>query len=381
MRLNAVTPVHIGSGNTYTRAEYVKVVRENDAWLHRINFDAMMRKLPEKKREDFLVEMGEGFSLTSFLKGIGHEDAKRYSIYYPPREGEPSPIRECIKTGDIAYIPGSSIKGAVRTALLWNFVIQHKNEYCEQLRESANRSDRRLKKQTVGASVVDHIFSTTNERPDAKFDILKFVEISDFMPPAGKENHKLENIKTYTLQRQGGLRPKNYDNFCECVVGDFTGTVRLSPQIGAALKSREKFPLLESKLSILGLDKELSDDALMKHIQQSLRKFQSSCLDQELALCDLGGNDDFVNYIRTLQKKNSEEYLIRLGAGVGTLYQTMMGLIAEHDPDLALAFINEFKLGKYPRTLIHGKELDPPYPKSIEFTTNKKPVGWMAWQF
>ena len=80
-----------------------------------------------------------------------------------------------------------------------------------------------------------------------------------------------------------------------------------------------------------------------------------------------------------MQKKSSEECLIRLGAGVGTLYQTMMGLIEEHDPDLALAFINSFRLGKYDRTIVDRKELDTPYPKSIEFTTNKKPVGWLAW--
>ena len=379
MKLKVVTPVHIGSGNTFTRAEYVKVVRDGGSWLHRINFDAMMRKLPEKKREDFIAEIGEDFSLTSFLKGIGHEDAKRYSIYYPRGEGEPTPIRECIKTADVAYIPGSSIKGAVRTALLWNFVIQNPREYIEKLRDSANQSDRRLRKETVGAGVVDTIFSASDGRPDPKFDIMKFVEISDFMPLDNKPNQKLENIKTYSLQRQGGLRPKNYDNFCECVVGEFTGTIRLSPQIGAALKSPDKFPLLKRKLSLLGLESGLSDDALITHIQLSLRKFQSSCLGRELALCTMGRDVDFINSIENMQKKNSEEYLIRLGAGVGTLYQTMMGLIEEHDPDLALAFINSFRLGKYDRTIVDRKELDTPYPKSIEFTTNKKPVGWLAW--
>ena len=40
--------------------------------------------------------------------------------------------REQIKTNDIPYIPGSSIKGAVRTAILWKHLRENTNSYCSR---------------------------------------------------------------------------------------------------------------------------------------------------------------------------------------------------------------------------------------------------------
>ncbi len=82
-----------------------------------------------------------------------------------------------------------------------------------------------------------------------------------------------------------------------------------------------------------------------------------------------------------MKQLNNSNNLIRVGFGVGTMYQTLIKLIEEEDIELAEQIVNKFKLGKFKRRIDSrtGTKLTPPYPTSIEFTEDGKPLGWLKW--
>ncbi|MBE9592027.1 MAG: type III-A CRISPR-associated RAMP protein Csm5, partial [Proteobacteria bacterium] len=116
--LETITPVHVGTGHKYSGAEFVL----KDKTLYRVSLDKLLNKLTLDQREDLTERLEDrNFSLTEFLKdkNIALSKIKRYASGFDG-PGTPREIAEHIKTNNIAYIPGSSIKGAIRTAILYS---------------------------------------------------------------------------------------------------------------------------------------------------------------------------------------------------------------------------------------------------------------------
>ncbi len=244
------------------------------------------------------------------------------------------------------YVPGSSIKGAIRSGLLW-FTICKDDEKINKLIGSLkadlkyNRGDLR---KTIGRRFVEDFFRVngTDKKYDAKYDLLKFLQVSDFMPT----NHTLavENVKTFSLKREGSfdnwtiirIRGKNkkinLNQYVETVTGTFEGTINLSPQIKIALKNEKEYPLLEQKLNILGLNNSLNEKDLTNHLKKVLHEFNDWCLAQEIKLCEKANNSNlFLKELNELRSQNKENTIMRAGFGVGTVYQTLIKVIENKD--------------------------------------------------
>ncbi|MBR1369680.1 hypothetical protein RJ53_09410 [Methanocalculus chunghsingensis] len=380
VELKTVTPVHVGSGGKYGGAEIFRV-REGYA---RTGIRDVVSLLEGRAYEDFLYEVEEpGFSLQKFMERHPLSPPARYtlksSIPHPPGE-----VREIIRTGfDIPYIPGSTVKGAIRTALLW-----------KACRDDPSFPPERLysrNKRMIGKEIFEGILSTNSRRYDPKYDLLRFLEVSDFMPV--KHFLYLEEFGTYSMSRNGIMAPKPFTIPCETLFARLEGTIRLSPEIEAAAGHRD-LSLLEGKLPLLGLKKSdirgLSDPLVLQaaeekmtaHLRSVMRQFIEAALLHDLRLVSgSGAPSPLSTEIQTMQKKHAGMDLLRVGFSIGTTYQTVMDLIEEKDPDLASAIITDMKLGRYPRSY-DGEALDPPYPKSIEFIrTNGELLmpGWVEW--
>jgi CRISPR-associated protein Csm5 len=121
--LTTRTPVHIGTGLTYHPNEYV-LTRTPDGiqFFSRINQSALLKGLTNDQRDALSEDLqDEYFSLGDFFKthALKYGNFRRYRAENHTRKKDPTEIRECIKNAHKPYIPGSSLKGAVRTALLW----------------------------------------------------------------------------------------------------------------------------------------------------------------------------------------------------------------------------------------------------------------------
>ncbi len=123
----AVTPVHIGGGQQWTKQDYVI----QDGQLCRIDPARIVAGMGEARRRQFeqAVDRGDLQAADRILKeavrdadileriplGPASHEALKEAQTNPRRWGEVTPF---IRTGDRPFIPGSSIKGAIRTALL-----------------------------------------------------------------------------------------------------------------------------------------------------------------------------------------------------------------------------------------------------------------------
>jgi CRISPR/Cas system CMR subunit Cmr6 (Cas7 group RAMP superfamily) len=94
---------------------------------------------------------------------------------------------------DEPYLPGSSIKGAIRTALAYHALA---GDGLNDLRKEA----------------VKRLFRPEQNNP--KGDLLKCVTVRD-SEPADPDALVLGEVKTYSLSRAGEMRAKQWSNFAE----------------------------------------------------------------------------------------------------------------------------------------------------------------------
>ena len=173
--IEVVSPVHIGSGDTISPIEYVVGDKFYRADMDRLFEDERF------DREGFIEDAKAG---SLYLGEFNSELAKehvRYGldipisvkndlckiVYFPSGE-----IREFIKTKDLPYIPGSSIKGAVRTAILWKALTKDlriledaKDIIRTQGKVNPKKADEKIEKMVFGKN--------------PNYDILRALQVSD----------------------------------------------------------------------------------------------------------------------------------------------------------------------------------------------------------
>lgn len=144
--LEILSPIHIGFGQTLYPDNYI-IQKENNSY-YRISFADYFQKLQAKEREELtqLLEQGDTIKIRNFI----HKNYKeKYGYIYKGKvsqkvlkdyidkfsgtnkknENKTFEIEETIKSDFRVYIPGSSIKGAIRTAFLANEFDPDKKEY------------------------------------------------------------------------------------------------------------------------------------------------------------------------------------------------------------------------------------------------------------
>jgi CRISPR type III-A-associated RAMP protein Csm5 len=148
--IEVISPVHIGSGGTISPIEYV--VEDN---FYRVDMDKIFGD-EQFETDRFIEDAKKGtFYLGKFAPELAKEHV-RYTldISHPTRTNlqgligsKSSEVREFIKTKDDAYIPGTSIKGAIRTAILWwvlkndRMLFEKVKRYLEILLNARNLSE------------------------------------------------------------------------------------------------------------------------------------------------------------------------------------------------------------------------------------------------
>ncbi|HID71427.1 MAG TPA: type III-A CRISPR-associated RAMP protein Csm5, partial [Thermoplasmata archaeon] len=167
--IETVTPLHVGSGSTYPLATEA-VVDQNR--LRRVSISKLsdLSENDRRKLERALKKLERASELKNreasravkeasrAVKEIGEvlkEGEFRYEAELkfkidPVRMGGDkirlTEIRECIKMADVPFIPGSSIKGAIRTALLWKYARENRDELHEYLGGKVEEIRRKMEK-------------------------------------------------------------------------------------------------------------------------------------------------------------------------------------------------------------------------------------------
>jgi len=126
LKLKILSPVHIGSGETLREG---LDFTEEDGAIHVVSIDKLIERF--KDRPEVLDRMSSAhFVLRDFLRDFGVKAAEISKYSLPGSLPARSDIRTGIKTGmGYPIIPGSSLKGSFRTAVLWDLTHDEKRDY------------------------------------------------------------------------------------------------------------------------------------------------------------------------------------------------------------------------------------------------------------
>ena len=376
-QLKTITPVHIGTGETLSQ---IDGFYDNGRW-HRIDIDAVLAAIPESELNRLTIAMGgRDFQWKEYLPTS--QPAARYTLpcLEDPRETE---IREAIKhPSNRPMIPGSSIKGAIRTALLWGFMDDDNNPEAqeafkysvnylkEQLRRKPNRSQ-------AGRGIEQHVLGS-----DPNHDLMRAVQVSD-TSPIPIEALEIGMAWTATLNRNNRLvqkrqRGREYKTLVEQIRAE--QTFDLSIKIDKSLFGpREKRKLGYSDQQEQVVCEKLAD--VCNFVGKGLANAEAGFFEDY-------NLDEIVNFYDALLKKfdNLPDGAFVLPIGWGTGYRaktvtellTNTELLPEEDSDLMMRLRRHYPLGE---SRSRRGDYHPEFPKTRRILYDgqrpKSPLGWV----
>ena len=368
--LKTITPVHIGTGE---RLSQIDGFYDNGRW-HRIDIDAVLAASPESELNRLTIAMGQrGFQWQKYLPT--DQPFARY-VLPCPEEPQETEIREAIKNAfSRPMIPGSSIKGAIRTALLWDLISGDNQEAQEAFEYSVNdlkaQLQRRPNRSWAGQRIERRVLGK-----DPNYDLMRAAQVSD-TAPLSIEALELGLAWTVTLNRDEQLVQKRegnreYKTFVEQIQAE--QTLEFSIKIDKSLfHQREK--------SELGYS-ERQERVLCEELAGACNWVAEGLANDESNFFHAYHLDEIDNFYDALLKriKNLPDgaFVLPIGWGTGYRAKTVTELLTEGDNDLMMNLRQHYQLGgsRSRRDYYHSE-----FPKTRRVLYDgerpKSPLGWV----
>ena len=375
-QLQTLTPVHIGSGETLS---HIDGCYTNGRW-YRIDLDKVLAH-PSTDLNALTSEMARrGFQWERYLRQHGNDlsELSAYSLLCPqsPEEVE---IREAIKTVDNrSYIPGSTLKGAIRTALLGEILSESDNVYRESLSRLETLIDQRPRGNPSKEQPARRIESLAFGR-DPNRDLLRALHVSDTMP-LDSDSLEIGMAWTVTLNQNDRLvqkidRGQEYKNFVQQIRNgqSLTFTLKIDELL---FREREKARLGFSALQ----EKTLHD------IVEVCRSATDALMQGEQNFFDYYNLPEIANVYDKLIGLNNKlpegAFLLQIGWGTGYHANTVTSLFTndEESPEnLQMDLRERFKLGESRSQRGNYDEREFPKTRRLLYRGQNPiaPLGWV----
>jgi len=206
-----LSPVHIDSGKTLNGHEFTI----ENGWLTRYDITMLLEILED--REDLLDRYVEG-GLRAVVGLLSQDELSRCIIYRTQIDSTPKQVREYLADGlSRVYLPGSSLKGAIRTALAWSYL---QEGHAEELQEVALQGTER---KWAGQPLLKRILGESTN-----LDLLRALRVFD-STPLSRDCLTVVEVKVAVLEKgqllwfAGPRRSKQRDlkrgvsTFLECI--------------------------------------------------------------------------------------------------------------------------------------------------------------------
>lgn len=177
LHLTTLSPIHIGSGKSYSGCEFVPAKAKSKGQIvkiiKRVNLTNYYSSLSDDKKDTFLASLtNSNFELKQFDKKI-KKDFVRYQCIDNSRVDFINEVQEHIKTSDKLYIPGSSIKGAIRTAIFYDLLTEDDMD-----KIGRDISNNRRNNSFLSNDLLKKHF-TSGFGNDAQYNIFRFMQVAD----------------------------------------------------------------------------------------------------------------------------------------------------------------------------------------------------------
>lgn len=369
--LQTITPVHIGSGEVLN---HIDGCYDNSRWYH-IDLDKVLTH-PSTDINALTSEMSRReFRWQTYLSrhNLDPAELSNYSLICT-QSPETTDIREAIKSvGYRPYIPGSTIKGALRTALLSDLINNEDNaklkkDSTEHLLREINKGPRAYRRNETPAKRIEEMAFGK----DPNHDLLRALQISD-TAPLKSDALAIETAWTVSPNQNNELVQKNH-NGVEVIQGvkDLTFTLKIDDLL---FREREKKRLKFSELQENTLQ-EMADvckfetQLLMQDEQHYFNEYNFT----EIA-------DLYDKLIETNKKLPDGVFMLQIGWGTGYLSNTVGSLFTEEDdaPIDMMDLRERFRLGE---SRSQRGRYDPRgFPKTRRIIYRREnpiaPLGWV----
>jgi CRISPR-associated protein Csm5 len=364
--LEVITPVHIGNGTTYGPQEfYTGKAKSGDKLVPifgRVDVSKLYSELDDDARDELVDHIStQDFRLDSMEKfKKAARRAVRYRGFLKTESSNIKDVHEHIKTSDEIYIPGSSIKGSIRTALLYKNL---RDSDLERISEEVSRGHRGDPNKIINS------FFSSDPCDTAKKSIMRFLEVTDTNTSKAPALHMVRvltvsggsySYKKFPLYLEFIPRKKlEFEmNFTYNDVYDRIGNKRELVDPETDHGGGECDHPLENK-------RELVDP---ETIRESLYTFSRDYIEHELDFASRYGVDFLERIYRKLEKRNSPENpLMRIGQGSGFL-ATTIGLRFKED---------DYRTYESIRKVSRGRSYPYEFPKTRKLIDGRIPPGWV----
>jgi len=356
INISVMTPVHIGTGNEYNSLEFLARKVKKRRFIIRYNIEKIFKFMYKNHKDSYdyfldFISKSET-SLDEFSKEHPEEmtpiitSLSKYSYYssflrYPLTKKELSEgkrskditrIKEHLKTYNKnnkkfeAYIPGSSLKGAIRNCISYNTLTFRGEKNVFNIKKIIWDNDKNLN------------------------ELMKYLHFTD--------SESVQKMAIYGTKSFGTRR--NTSSFLE--------TIDESKKLDYSIKFKYYTNYDEN---VHKLNKFHEEFLNIDKIFESIKNFSDDVIDHEVDFCldnKLYDLLDFYDKLKILNK-NKNSPLLRLGMGAGFLNMTTLLKLKNYDKNIFMDFKKKNNIGKkykydFPKTRRH-------------IMGNHKPLGWV----
>jgi len=381
LKIKTITPISIGTDKGDVMSPYADFVFSQDGkMLHYLDLQKVENVVDQQQKIDEYVDgiksgmdnNRSDFNLLRFLTGslkldldeITKNEVQQHGL----KPGDKRNINPTIKNAGLPYLPGSTLKGALRTAMLYNWLV-YTDEGEKPLLENAGLLNRiskmePFKKREINA-IIEQLFNEDRLLGNLKSPFgpdARFLRVCDSVPL------KKSALSVYALRR-----------------------IRLKPGTGksAIPQVLEAIPpghILNTSLNIDPWLKEKANNTTLAYLVDGnftemfkhLSTFSTDCIANELYELRDATTRDFekevdslISFYEKLQKRANEGAIfLRLGFG-----KTV------NDNSLTLALANGLKdqtaFNTF-RSTVHKLKRDSDlFPITRSITPDGLPMGWV----
>lgn len=368
LQLETLSPIHIGSGRELQEnIDYVYFRNENN--IAKIDERKIFELIGEENLDKWVSIIDNGEQLIDYLEKRGNNlqaQAIAQRIMKVTNAPSSKPIREQVHTGmGQAFIPGSSLKGSIRTVLLTYMIYAEDNDKSkDSFVDNINNLQQRFRGRSVfkDSQIIKHYFGK-----DPNHDLGRYILVGDVV----FENLETECVlsKSFNLFRDRWGYNNRIEQVIECIPSGAKTQVNISfDNIRPTIAKKEINNIVKHiDFSILNLTKLFS--IANEHTKGLINNELGFWQDED----DPDIVTDYVNYLEHIEKViencGEKECVLRLGYGTG--WKNMTG-------DWIQDFLSDENAWlDVTNAVRHPKYEGLPFPKSRRVGTNDEPLGFV----